>query len=229
MYVKTLLFAADLLFKRPICDKVSLLLFIALPGIQRKSTKRMRYCWEPQIAEKNLFLAFSPDKRKHRCSVEFQCYKLFVKGTLDWIDNFPYLWKKHPGKDLTFHSDDMAPQRLYMHHFHIVHNTLCLSQKFCITIVSNFSWLQWLGKILKGEQGALWSMCRKWINSRIIIILLATKQNALSPIWNASVLFQMFFHFCISFLNPDEVMQERFKIHPLWSTVQQSTKTTQWN
>ena len=44
MYVKTLLVVADLLCKRPICDKVSLLLFIALPGIQRKSTKRMRYC-----------------------------------------------------------------------------------------------------------------------------------------------------------------------------------------
>ena len=58
-----------------------------------------------------------------------------------------------------------------------------------------------------------------------MIILLATEQNALSPIWNASVLLQMSFHFGTSFLNPDEVMQERFKIH---STVQQSTKTTQW-
>ena len=142
--------------------------------------------------KKNLFLVFSPDKRKHRCSVEFQCYKLFVK---DWIDNFPYLWKKHLGKDLTFHSDDMAPQKLYIHHFHIVHNTPCLSPKFCITIVSNFSWVQWLGKISEGEQGALWSMWKKWINSRIMIILLATRQNALSPIWNVSVLFQMFFHF----------------------------------
>ena len=226
MYVKTLLFGADLLFKRPICDKVPLLLFIALPGIQRKSTKRMRYCWEPQISEKNLFLAFSPDKRKHRCSVEFQCYKLFVK---DWIDNFPYLWKKHLGKDLTFHSDDMAPQRLNIHQFHIVHNTPCLSPKFCISIVFNFSWVQWLGKISKGEHGTLWSMWKKWINSRIMIILLATRQNALSPIWNVSVLFQMFFHFWITFLNPYEVIPERFKIHPFWSTVQQSTKTTQWN
>ena len=43
MYVKTLLVVADLLFKRSICDKVPLLLFIALPGIQRKSTKRLRY------------------------------------------------------------------------------------------------------------------------------------------------------------------------------------------
>ena len=48
-----------------------------------------------------------------------------------------------------------------------------------------------------------------------MIILLATKKNALSPIWNASVLLQMSFHFGTSFLNPDEVMQERFKIHPL--------------
>jgi len=111
----------------------------------------------------------------------------------------------------------MAPQRLYSQHFHIVHNTPCLSPTFCITIVSNFNWVQWLGKISKDEQGALWSMWRKWINSRIMIILLATKQNALSSIWNASVLFQMFFHLWTSFLNPDKVMQERFKIHPLWN------------
>ena len=58
---------------------------------------------------------------------------------------------------------------------------------------------------------------KKWINSCIMIILLATKQHALSPIWNASVLFQTFFHFWISFFNPCEVMQERFKIHPLWN------------
>ena len=109
----------------------------------------------------------------------------------------------------------MAPQRLDSHEFHIVHNTPCLSPKFYISIVSNFSWVQWLGKISKGEQGALWSMWKKWINSRIMIILLATKQNALSSIWNASVLFQMFFHFWITFLNPNEVMQERFKI-PLY-------------
>ena len=113
----------------------------------------------------------------------------------------------------------MALQRLYIHHFHIVHNTLCLSQKFCISIVSNFSWVQWLGKNSKGKQGALWSMWKKWINSRIMIILLATKQNALSPIWNASVLFRMFFHFWITFLNPYEIMQERFKIHPLWNYI----------
>ena len=111
----------------------------------------------------------------------------------------------------------MAPQRLYSHHSHIVHNTPFLSPKFCITIVSNFSWVQWLGKISEGEQGALWSMWKKWINSRIMIIFLATKQNALLSIWNASVFFQMFFHFWTSFLNPDEVMQERFKIHPLWN------------
>ena len=55
MYVKTLLFVADLLFKRPICDKVPLWLFIALPGIQRKSTKRLRYCWEPQISERKTY------------------------------------------------------------------------------------------------------------------------------------------------------------------------------
>ena len=109
----------------------------------------------------------------------------------------------------------MAPQRLDSHEFHIVHNTPCLSPKFYISIVSNFSWVQWLGKISKGEQGALWSMWKKWINSRIMIILLATKQNALSSIWNTSVLFQMFFHFWITFLNPNEVMQERFKI-PLY-------------
>ena len=217
MYVKTLLVVADPLFKRSICDKVPLLLFIALPGIQRKSTKSLRYCWEPQISEKKLIPSFFPSQKKTRCSVELQCYKLFVKGTWDWIDNFPYLWKKHLGKDLTFHSDDMAPQRLYIHHFHIVHNTPCLSPKFYITIVSNFSWVQWLGKISEGEQGALWSMWKKWINSRIMIISLATKKNALSPIWNASVLFQMFFHFWTSFVNPDEVMQERFKIHPLWN------------
>ena len=113
----------------------------------------------------------------------------------------------------------MAPQRLDIHQFHIVHNTPCLSPKFCITIVSNFPWVQWLGKISKGEQGALWSMWKKWIDSRNMIILLATKQNALSSIWNASVLFQMFFHFLTSFLNPDEVMQERFKIHPLWNYI----------
>ena len=130
IYVKTLLVVADLLFKRSICDKVSLLLFIALLGIQRKSTKRTRYCWESQISEKKFLPSFFPSQKKTRCSVELQCYKLFVKGTWDWIDNFPYLWKKHLGKDLTFHSDDMAPQRLYIHHFHIVHNTPCLSPKF---------------------------------------------------------------------------------------------------
>ena len=70
----------------------------------------------------------------------------------------------------------MAPQRLDIHHFHIVHNTPYLSPKFCKTIVSNFPWVQWLGKILKGEQGALWSMWKKWINSRNMIILLATKK-----------------------------------------------------
>ena len=176
----------------------------------------MRYCWESQISEKKFLPCFFPSQKKTRCSVELQCYKLFVKGTWDWIDNFPYLWKKHLGKDLTFHSDDMAPQRLNIHQFHIVHNTPCLSPKFCISIVSNFPWVQWLGKTSKGEQGALWSMWKKWINSRIMIILLATRQNALSSIWNASVLFQMFFHFWTSFVNPDEVMQERFKIHPLW-------------
>ena len=46
--------------------------------------------WDPKKIDKKdevsnfrkkLFLAFSPDKRKHRCSVEFHCYKLFVKGT----------------------------------------------------------------------------------------------------------------------------------------------------
>ena len=42
--IRTLLFVADLLFKRPLCDEVPILLFIALPGIQRKSTKRVRYC-----------------------------------------------------------------------------------------------------------------------------------------------------------------------------------------
>ena len=39
MYVKTLLFVADLLFKRPICDKVPLLLFIALPGSKENRPK----------------------------------------------------------------------------------------------------------------------------------------------------------------------------------------------
>ena len=52
-----------------------------------------------------------------------------------------------------------------------------------------------------------------------MIILLATKQNALSRMWNASVLLQMPFHFGASFLNPDEVMQERFKIHPLLNDI----------
>ena len=110
----------------------------------------------------------------------------------------------------------MAPQRLYIHHFHIVHNTPCLSPKFCITIVPNFP----LGTMVRWNSGE-WTRCimvyvKKWINSRIMI-LLATKQHTLSPIWNASVLFQTFFHFWISFLNPCEVMQERFKIHPLWN------------
>ena len=39
MYVKTLLDVADLLFKRPICDKVPLLLFIALPGSKENRQK----------------------------------------------------------------------------------------------------------------------------------------------------------------------------------------------
>ena len=39
MYVKTLLVVADLLFKRSICDKVPLLLFIALPGSKENRQK----------------------------------------------------------------------------------------------------------------------------------------------------------------------------------------------
>ena len=50
--------------------KVRLLLFIDFPGTQRKSTKG----WD--IAE------------AYRYSVEFQCYKLFVKDTIE--DNYPY-------------------------------------------------------------------------------------------------------------------------------------------
>ena len=65
--IRTLLVVADLLFKRP----------HALPGIQRKSTKRVRYCWEPQISGKNLFPAFFPwQKKTYRYSVEFQCHTL---------------------------------------------------------------------------------------------------------------------------------------------------------
>ena len=44
--------------------------------------------------------------------------------------------------------------------------------------------------------------------------IISYQKNVLPPIWNASVLLQMSFHFGISLLNPDEVMQERFKIHP---------------
>ena len=33
------------------------------------------------------------------------------------------------------------------------------------------------------------------------------------------ILFQVSFHFETYFLNPDEVMQERFKIHPLWNEI----------
>ena len=81
MYVRTPLFVADLLFKRPICDKVPLLLFIALPGSKENRQKRWGIAESLKFPKKNFFLAFSRDKKKYRCSVEFQCYKLFVKGT----------------------------------------------------------------------------------------------------------------------------------------------------
>ena len=57
-----------------------------------------------------------------------------------------------------------------IHYFHIDHNAPCLPSQFCITIVSNFSWVlqssqeksKTMGtKVLADKQGALWSM-RKW-------------------------------------------------------------------
>ena len=88
--------------------KVPLLLFIALPGTQRKSTKG----WGIAVA--------------YRCSVEFQCYELFVKDTYDWRQ-FPLLWKKLLEKDFK-HSILMTwYHEGYTHHLHIDHNTPFLS------------------------------------------------------------------------------------------------------
>ena len=81
MYAKTLLVVADPLFKRPICVKVPLC--FSLPSLDAKKVdKKLEVLLRASnFRKKNLLLAFSPDKRKHRLSVEFQCYKLFVKGT----------------------------------------------------------------------------------------------------------------------------------------------------
>ena len=88
--------------------KVPLLLFISLPGTQRKLTKG----WG--IAE------------AYRCSVKFQCYKLFVKDTYDWRQ-LPLLRKKLLEKD-SKHSILMTwYHEGYIRHFHIDHNTPFLS------------------------------------------------------------------------------------------------------
>ena len=94
--------------------KVPLLLFIALPETQRKWTKG----WG--IAE------------AYRCSVKFQCYKLFVKDTYDWRQ-LPLLRKKLLEKD-SKHSILMTwYHEGYIRHFHIDHNTPFNPLIFCIT------------------------------------------------------------------------------------------------
>ena len=94
--------------------KVPLLLFISLPGTQRKLTKG----WG--IAE------------AYRCSVKFQCYKLFVKDTYDWRQ-LPLLRKKLLEKD-SKHSILMTwYHEGYIRHFHIDHNTPFYPLIFCIT------------------------------------------------------------------------------------------------
>ena len=82
----------------------------------------------------------------------------FRKGTLKFQCTFTYILKK-------------------IHAMHLVY-----LPKFCIAIVSNFSWVfhsrpkrnqrQWLCKIWGGKQGALWSMWlvqfRWWLKRRFI-------------------------------------------------------------
>ena len=61
MYVKTLLVVANPLFKRSICDKVPLLLFIAFPGSKENRQKAWGIAESLKFPKKKFFLAFPPD------------------------------------------------------------------------------------------------------------------------------------------------------------------------
>ena len=80
MYVKTPLFVADLLFKRPICDKVPLLLFIALPGSKENRQKGWGIAESLKFPKKNFFLAFSPHKRKLAAVSNFSVTSCLLKA-----------------------------------------------------------------------------------------------------------------------------------------------------
>ena len=119
---------------------------------------------------------------------------------------------------------------------HLVH-----PPKFCITIVFNFSWVLWssqeklktmVREWLGGQQGALWSMWKKWISSRIIIILLATKKCFVTNVERTS-LAQDVFRFWSIVSQPrwgyaGEIQNTPFMKWNTRSRVQQSTKNTQW-
>ena len=119
---------------------------------------------------------------------------------------------------------------------HLVH-----PPKFCTTIVSNFSWVLWpsqekpktmVRQWLGGQQGALWSMWKKWISSRIMIILLATKKCFVTNMERTS-LAQDVFRFWSIASQPrwgyaGEIQNTPFMKWNTRSRVQQSTKNTQW-
>ena len=119
---------------------------------------------------------------------------------------------------------------------HLVH-----PPKFCITIVFNSSWVLWssqekpktmVRQWLGDQQGALWSMWKKWISSRIMIILLATKKCFVTNMERTS-LAQDVFRFWSIVSQPrwgyaGEIQNTPFVKWHTRSRVQQSTKNTQW-
>ena len=81
IYVKTLLVVADIVFERLIFAKFPFCYSLPSLGSKENRQKGWGIAESLKFPKKNFFLAFSRDKKKYRCSVEFQCYKLFVKGT----------------------------------------------------------------------------------------------------------------------------------------------------
>ena len=79
-----------------------------------------------------------------------------------------------PLRLLLYHQSLSAWWLWWIHPFHIDRNAPCLPPEFCITIVSNFSWVlqssrekleTMVKQNLVGMQGALWSMWKWWLSS----------------------------------------------------------------
>ena len=80
MYVKTLLFGADLLFKRPIFAKFPFSCSLRSLGSKENRQKGWGIAESLKFPKKNFFLAFSPHKRKLAAVSNFSVTSCLLKA-----------------------------------------------------------------------------------------------------------------------------------------------------